>query len=203
MGVQARRAREREGLRQKILDAARDLFVNEGYESVSMRKIADRIEYSPTTIYLHFRDKAELLDRVCEATQLSLLETVERLTEDLSDPVEVLRQCAWAYASFGLEHPEDYKLTVVLRPQYQNGLGIEPGSVVEKLLSYLSVVVEECVKQKRFRQVDLEMTGQAMWSAVHGVVSLVVSYPDFPWDDRERLINHVIDTMIEGLVIKP
>ena len=62
MGVQERRAREKKELRQEILDAAREMFVEDGYENVSMRKIAEKIEYSPTTIYLYFRDKADLLD---------------------------------------------------------------------------------------------------------------------------------------------
>src|ERR687885_1755275 len=68
MGVQERRAREKQELRQEILDAARELFIREGFENVSMRKIADKIEYSPTTIYLHFQDKADLLDCICEET---------------------------------------------------------------------------------------------------------------------------------------
>ena len=69
MGTKERRAREKEQLRRQILVAARELFVNEGYESVSMRKkFANKIEYSPTTIYLYFKDKADLLDSVCKET---------------------------------------------------------------------------------------------------------------------------------------
>lgn len=68
MGVQERRAREKKELRQEILDAAREMFVRDGFENVSMRKIAEKIEYSPTTIYLYFQDKADLLDCLCEET---------------------------------------------------------------------------------------------------------------------------------------
>ena len=95
MGVKERRARERAQLRQQILSAARELFVNEGYENVSMRKIANKIEYSPTTIYLYFKDKADLLDSVCKETLLNLLNTLEELKSDISDPVETLRK-KWA-----------------------------------------------------------------------------------------------------------
>ena len=79
MGVKERRAREKEQLRRRILSAARELFVTEGYESVSMRKIADMIEYSPTTIYLYYEDKADLLDSVCKETLLNLLNTLDLL----------------------------------------------------------------------------------------------------------------------------
>jgi AcrR family transcriptional regulator len=199
MGVKERRAREKEQLRHQILSAARELFVNEGYENVSMRKIADKIEYSPTTIYLYFKDKADLLDSVCKETLLNLLNTLELLKRDKSDPVEVLRKSGKAYVEFGLKYPQDYKLTFVVRPQFQKGLGLQEGSVGERVFDYLRAMVSECIRQERFRQVDVEITGQALWSAVHGVTLLLIDFPDFPWTDKDKLIDTVIQTMIEGL----
>ena len=199
MGVKERRAREKEQLRRQILSAARELFVNEGYENVSMRKIADKIEYSPTMIYLYFKDKADLLDSVCKATLLNLLNTLELLKRDKSNPVENLRKSGKAYVEFGLEYPHDYKLTFVIRPQFQKGLGLQEGSVGEKVFDYLCTMVSECIRQKTFRQVDVETTGQVLWSAVHGVTLLLIDFPDFPWTAKDKLIDTVIHTMIEGL----
>ena len=199
MSVKERRTREKEQLRRQILSAARELFVNEGYENVSMRKIADKIEYSPTTIYLYFKDKADLLDSVCKETLLSLLNTLELLKKDKSDPVEVLRKSGKAYVEFGLKYPQDYKLTFVVRPQFQKGLGLQEGSVGERVFDYLRAMVSECIRQERFRQVDVEITGQTLWSAVHGVTLLLIDFPDFPWTDKDKLIDTVIQTMIEGL----
>ena len=199
MGVKERRAREKEQLRHQILSAARELFVNEGYENVSMRKIADKIEYSPTTIYLYFKDKADLLDSVCKETLLNLLNTLDLLKRDKSDPVEVLRKSGKAYVEFGLKYPQDYKLTFVVRPQFQKGLGLQEGSVGERVFDYLRAIVSECIRQERFRQVDVEITGQALWSAVHGVTLLLIDFPDFPWTDKDKLIDTVIQTMIKGL----
>ena len=199
MGTKERRAREKEQLRRQIISAARELFVNEGYENVSMRKIADKIEYSPTVIYLYFKDKADLLDSACQETLLGLLDTVELLKRDKNNPVESLRKSGKAYVDFGLKYPQDYKLTFVIRPQFQKGLGLEEGSVGERVFSYLCAMVSECVRQKAFRQVDVETTGQALWSAVHGVTLLLIDFPDFPWIATDKLIDTVIDTMIEGL----
>ena len=199
MGVKERRTREKEQLRRRILSAARELFVTEGYESVSMRKIADMIEYSPTTIYLYYKDKADLLDSVCKETLLNLLNTLDLLRKDKSDPVETLRRSGRAYVEFGLKYPQDYKLTFVVRPQFQKGLGLQEGSVGEKVFNYLSTMVSECIRQKKFRQVDVETTGQALWSAVHGVTLLLIDFPDFPWTEKDKLIDMVIHTMIEGL----
>ena len=199
MGVKERRAREKEQLRRRILSAARELFVTEGYESVSMRKIADMIEYSPTTIYLYYEDKADLLDSVCKETLLNLLNALDLLRKDKSDPVEALRKSGKAYVEFGLKYPQDYKLTFVVRPQFQRGLGLQEGSVGEKVFNYLRTIVSECIRQKKFRQVDAETTGQVLWSAVHGVTLLLIDFPDFPWTEKDKLIDMVIHTMIEGL----
>ena len=199
MGVKERKAREKEQLRQQILFAARELFVNEGYENVSMRKIANKIEYSPTTIYLHFKDKADLLDSVCQETLLNLLNTLEELKRDMSDPIETLRKSGQAYVEFGLKYPQDYKLTFVIRPQFQKGLGLQEGSVGEKVFNYLCTMVSECIRQKIFRQMDVETTGQVLWAAVHGVTLLLIDFPDFPWTEKDELINTVINITIEGL----
>ena len=199
MGTKERRAREKEQLRRQIIAAARELFVNEGYENVSMRKIADKIEYSPTTIYLYFKDKADLLDSVCKETLLDLLNTLELLNRDKSNPVEALKKSGKAYVDFGLKYPQDYKLTFVVRPQFQKGLGLEEGSVGERVFNYLCAMVSECIRQKAFRQVAVETTGQALWSAVHGVTLLLIDFPDFPWTSKDKLIDMVIDTMVDGL----
>ena len=199
MGTKERRAREKEQLRRQIIDAARELFVSEGYENVSMRKIANKIEYSPTTIYLYFKDKADLLDSVCKETLLDLLNTLGLLNRDKSDPIETLRKSGKAYVEFGLKYPQDYKLTFVVRPQFQKGLGLEEGSVGERVFNYLREMVSECISQKAFRQVDVDTAGQALWSAVHGVTLLLIDFSDFPWTERDKLIDTVIHTMIEGL----
>ena len=199
MGIQERKAKEKQRLRQLILDAARELFVDEGYESVSMRKIAHKIDYSPTTIYHHFKDKAELLVSICESTHLDLLNTLDLHTNDLSDPVEALRKSARSYVEFGLKHPQEYKVTFIIRPQYQKGLGLPHGSVPERMFEQIGGVIQACVKQERFRPVDAQATTQAIWAAMHGVTSLLISFPDFPWADEGALITQVVETMIQGL----
>src|SRR5712692_10648091 len=93
MGVAERKAREKEELKQEILDAARGLFVRDGYESVSMRKIAAKIEYSPGTIYTYFKDKDEILDCLCEETFLHLHKhKLTVLREIKGDVLDALRK---------------------------------------------------------------------------------------------------------------
>ena len=80
MGIPERRERARGELRARILAVAEELFVREGYENVSMRRIAARIEYSPTTIYHHFKDKAELFACLLEGYHGQLLDVWRRST---------------------------------------------------------------------------------------------------------------------------
>jgi len=114
VGVKERRARQKKFLRQEILDAASELFVKKGYENVSMRRVAEKIEYSPTTIYLYFKDKAELLEQVCEETFARLSQVLTKILEQPGDPVERLKRGLLAYIKFGLENPHFYRATFMM-----------------------------------------------------------------------------------------
>ena len=115
MGSTDRRQNHRASLKREILDAASRLFVEEGFERVTMRRIAARIEYSPTTIYLYFKDKNELLSAVCEETFSQLAVTLERLQKTSGSPLGNLREGLRTYVDFGLANPNQYIVTF-LRP---------------------------------------------------------------------------------------
>src|ERR1035441_221066 len=86
MGVVERKTRERKALREEILDAARQIFVTEGYDGVSMRRVAEKIEYSPTTIYLYFKDKSDLMYEICQETFAKLRRSLEAIQQEGGDP---------------------------------------------------------------------------------------------------------------------
>src|SRR5512141_1687734 len=109
MGTKERREREKQDTRDKILDAARELFLSEGYEAVSMRKVAERVEYSPTAIYLHFTDKEDLFRELCHQDFAKLAE-VFRGCAAIGDPVQVIKQIGRIYAEFGTTYPNHYRL---------------------------------------------------------------------------------------------
>jgi AcrR family transcriptional regulator len=201
MGPRERRVREKESLRQQILDAARDLFATHGYQNVSMRKIAEKIEYSPTTIYLYFNDKSELLFSLCEETFSILLDQFAELDREIEDPVERLRRGLKSYVLFGIEHPNHYKVTFMEQVEHA-GNGAD-GKMKESkgMLAFrnISETVSRCVKEGKFRPVDTELASQALWAAIHGVTSLLIVHVKFPWADHNRVIDQVVNTMIEGL----
>lgn len=202
MGVKERRLREKENLREEILDAARELFVKEGYESVSMRKIAEKIEYSPTTIYLYFADKAELLYCLCQETFEQLRKSMEVLGQESNDPLSCLKKSMKIYIDFGLEHPNHYKVAFIIKPEHQENadLYLSEQSSGQKAYSCMRKVVEEGINQGQLRAGDVEATTQVIWAAIHGVTSLLITHTQFPWVEKNRLISLMIDTITDSLV---
>jgi AcrR family transcriptional regulator len=201
MGPKQRRAREKEMLRQDILDAARELFVTEGYENVSMRRIAEKIEYSPTTIYLYFEDKAALLHALCEETFARLANRTEAITKQYPDPIDGLRRGCRAYIEFGLKHPNHYRVTFMTPPPpgFAKEHYMREDSQGMRAYNCLRQGVGRCVEQGHFREKDVDAVTQMLWAAIHGVTSLLITKPLFPWVNKNALIDLMIDNAIQGL----
>jgi AcrR family transcriptional regulator len=188
-------------MRQEILEAAGELFVQEGYECFSMRRLAEKIEYSPTTIYLYFKDKSELLFSLCEETFSKLVENFEAIARQESDPLKALVSGLKAYVEFGLKHPNHYTVTFInhppdVRPNIENKMEHSMGMKAYKAMPAL---VGACVEQGLLRHVDVNVASQALWAAIHGVTSLLIVHTHFPWADKQQVIDKVIDSMIQGL----
>ena len=177
-----------------ILDAAREVFVREGHDQLSMRKLADKIEYSPGTIYLHFSSKEDLLNALVEESFTKLAEALRKTSRQ--DPVENLRLGLRAYVDFGLRNPNHYHFAFGVRPP-QSG-PYRPHDAFE----YLRQCVRRCLAGGRFRQVEAETAAQALWAVVHGLTSLLIARPNFPWVARGKLVEAVIDNSIRGLQAK-
>jgi AcrR family transcriptional regulator len=201
MGVAERKAREKQTLRREILDAARDLFATEGYANVSMRKIAEKIEYSPTTIYLYFQDKTELVASLCEETFSKLSARLGAATAGTADPVGALRAELREYIRFGLEHPNDYRFIFMPPAEAcENPQALlREGSYGRRAFDYLRGSLTGCAAAGAFHGLDVEATAQALFCCIHGVTASLIASPAFPWVERDRLIERTLDVVIAGL----
>jgi AcrR family transcriptional regulator len=197
MGIAERREREREDVRKKILDAARELFATEGYERVTMRRIADAIEYSPTTIYLHFKDKDELVQSLCQDDFLHLLAELGSGPMP-KDPVDRIRQLGIGYARFGTTYPNHYRFMFMtpFKPEH------EPSEAGERAYSLVREAAAEAIAAGALRKGDVETTAQVLWATVHGAVSLLVAYGEkFPCAPAAPdLVEQVIENGLRGLL---
>ncbi len=196
MKVSLRRQQYRLQVRAEILQAARELFVREGYESFSMRKLAEKIGYSHANLYVHFHNKEQIFDCLVEESFGQLYERLQQLevSDSTSDPVWLLKKAARVYVDFGLTNPGAYEFAFIIRRTD----AVRPWNPHPALL-FLRSVVERCIKGRRFRELDVDTTCQALWAAVHGVTALLILRPSFPWVEKDRLIQQVIDSAVDGL----
>ena len=205
MGTHERRSRAKEELRRKILDAATVLFIEQGYENVSMRKIADRIEYAASTIYLHFRDKVELVAAICWEAFSELDHSLDAIIGQGLPPMETLRSCLREYIQFGLDHPSYY--VFVFGTPESIFKGIEAGSHQAIYgcgmgsFQRLRAGIRTCMESGGIPPGDVESIAQSTWLLTHGVTSGLVVNASFPFIDRKRLINESLDRILRGIAL--
>jgi len=204
MGTQERRQRQKTELKERILDAARRLFAEHGYDAVTMRKIAEEIEYSPTAIYLHFPDKETVLRELCETDFGALASRFQRLAK-VADPIARLRGIGKAYAEFAIGHPHHYRLMFMTPHPHEPGEDqlARQGNPEEDAYAFLRWTVSEAIAAGRLRPelTDADLVSQVVWAGVHGVVSLRIakaSDPWVPWRSQRRSVELMIDLMMRG-----
>jgi AcrR family transcriptional regulator len=198
-----RRSRSRRGegetLRADLLAATERLMIETGRaEAVSIRAIADAVGVTPPSIYLHFPDKDSLILAVCERHFEAFDRVIEAAGRSTDDPVESLRRRGQAYVRFGLENPEPYRILFMTRNDSAQQRDVVVGAGA-RAFQHLVDAVQRCIDAGAFRPVDPVLAATGVWAAVHGVTSLLISLPGFPWPDIETLVDHVCNIQNFGL----
>jgi len=172
MGIAERKEKQKTEIRKRILDASMQLFVQEGFENVSIRRIAEIIEYSPTTIYLYFKDKDEIFFNLHEIGFMKMQEMNKDLPT-IQNPLIRLHKMGENYIRFGLENPEYYDLMFIQKEPMDKltemGCEWENGDAA---LTLLRNTLIECMEKGYIAKVDPIMLSLSVWSMVHGLVSL-------------------------------
>ncbi len=172
MGIKERRERQRRDIRDGILTAAREIASREGWGSVTIRKIAGRIEYSPPVIYEHFESKDGILLELMRMGYAEQLEVVEAAAEAADGPERALLGMAHAWLDFAFRSPDLY--------QVMYGLGGVPFSAAEtrkegeKIAGPVERVIREIPRKDRKEVEDVEGKVTLLWATVHGLVALTM-----------------------------
>lgn len=202
MSIADRKDREKKELTELILKEARALFLEEGFEKTSIRRIADRIEYSPATIYLYFKDKNELLLALHQESFTHLFEALSSVAS-MPDAFERLVALGRAYIEYGLKNPEEYELMFMLSaPLDALECRHEIWCDGQKAIDLVKMMVADCKVNGYFRKdLDPETTAIMLWSQVHGLVSLYLKhrFNMFKDQDLKQLIEKTFGLFIQTL----
>lgn len=206
MGIAERRQREKEAVRAQILAAATELFANEGFEAVSMRKIADKIEYAPSTIYLYFKDKEELSGTIVTEVFDELTGVLEKIQNEQHEPLEAFRRGILAYIRFGLEHPHHYAVTFGNSP-----IPEVPGELTAadraalKCFDQLRQCLQRCMDAGAIRPADIGVLSETIWTFIHGTTDILICQDkvvNFPWAPKEQVIETAVDLIVRSIKIE-
>jgi len=175
MGIAERKEKQKTEIRKMILDASMKLFVEEGFEHVTMRKIADLIEYSPTTVYLYFKDKNEILYSLHELGFQKMGE-LNRNLADIKNPLMRLHKMGENYIEFGLSQPEFYDVMFIQRAPMQvlESMTNCDWKHGETTLNVLKETIAECMEKGFIKEGNVDAVSMAIWGMVHGLVSLAI-----------------------------
>ncbi|MEM5437218.1 TetR/AcrR family transcriptional regulator [Paraburkholderia diazotrophica] len=201
MGIVERKTRQKLELRERILDAARRIVMREGFGALSMRKIAEAIEYSPATLYLHFESRDAIAHALCAEGYAQLLATFEPLIP-IADPAERLRAIGRAYVAFGVAHPQTYRLIFMEDPSYtgaalvggaggsEGGAGASDEDAGDTAFRLMVESIDALKAQGHLPGApDSQVCAEALWATMHGIVALHLTCPVFPRAPLDAVVD--------------
>jgi AcrR family transcriptional regulator len=198
LGVKERHEREREAVARAILDAARDLFVAEGYQNVSIRKIAEKIEYSPAAIYGYFSSKDDIFLALAEeGFRMLFARGGETATPD---PIEKIRAGFWRLYTFSKEHPEYFALMFLDRSVPPISRDWQRFGFVREMKGLMSAHIQSVIDQGLLPpDTKADAVFRILAAAIHGVAVMRLCGRLNPHDDADALARDTLEAALTGL----
>ena len=197
MSIQSIREKNKDNIRNLILETARQGIVEQGYENFSLRSLAQRIGYSPAAIYRYFKSKDDIFACLTQESFGLLMDASSSVVPGPNeDPVSVLKRGMHAYVTFGLRNPDHYRIAFLL-----GGGESTPPHRPRNSYDSLRSRIQRCIDARRFPPADIDLLAQSLWAAAHGVTSLLVQRPSFPWVTPDMLVSRVIDSAVDALIL--
>lgn len=205
MGSNERRERERLEVRERILDAARELFAEKGYEAVTMREIGKRIEYSATALYNHFEDKETLVRELCRRDFADFAQRFLAAVVGSPSPVESMCRAGFVYLGFAEQFPQHYRLMFMTPLPEQPPDADERADPRQNAYVFLRQLVDQLLAGDYLRPdlTDPDLAAQTIWAVVHGAAALELTIDkQMHWLDfrprRERFAE-ALRTLVRAL----
>ena len=200
MGVIEKRAKHKEEFRREILDSAREVFINDGYDGFSMRKLAEKIDYSPTTIYIYFKSKDDLLFAICEEFFANFFAELNHIRSVYRDPVETLRQAFLYLIEFGIKNPNQYKVIFFSKSDIYGSREefVKKESMARNTHFAFKEMIRACIKAGRLQELDEDVITAALATVSHGLVTMILYRPDFFNNKTDIIARSLVDALLRG-----
>jgi AcrR family transcriptional regulator len=197
--------------REEILAAAARLFLELGIDNVSTRRIAQAVGISQTSLYVYFPNKAALLEVLCDQCFVKLVALAHSPAAQAGGPLDRLRWLMRTYVRFGVEHQDEYRLSFMIKHAHIDRTAADIAAFLDSSVPRSAMPAGmQCFMELQDRVDDLARAGllrldprlaaQVIWAAGHGLVTLLITMPEFPWVDRDTLIGQAVEIQFQGLV---
>jgi AcrR family transcriptional regulator len=185
--------------RREVLDAARDLYVDEGYERFGMPKLAEKMRVPRARISVYFKDKDDLLLALCEEAAERFFADIMNIRAANADQIEALRQALLYLIAFGSNNPAEYKVLFITSPRVYGPFDefLERESMARSAYLAFREIVKTCVDSGKLLEMDIDVLTQVLTLATRGL-ALTVHKTSFPWVDRTVLAHTLVEGLLRG-----
>jgi AcrR family transcriptional regulator len=190
--------------RAEILIAAQRLFLEQGFEHTTMRRLADAVGVSATALYVYFADKDAILRAIAEVTFAEMLAVLEASQRVEMTPLERFRAGLHAYVAFGRARPDAYRLTFLAKlispaSPGRRALDCTEFEAANRSFDIMERGVAELMQSGQFRPGDPHLVAEALWASLHGVTALLIDLSIHLDSKPDLLVDTVLDIAIRGL----
>lgn len=202
MGISERRQREKESLRRRILEEARKIIVSEGFDALTIRRVADAVEYAPGTLYLYFKNRDAIARELCLGVYQAMHDALIPVAR-IKNPQKRLRAFAQGYVAFALGAPEMYRLALMSDPEFSEVLLREgPIEGADGPGRQIFALLVRTIAELQRSEAKAFALAETMWVGVHGIVSLRITCHSYPVTEPDTLARLLADTLIAGILAK-
>ena len=190
-------------MRRAVLEAAKEIFLEKGFYSASIRNIAEKIEYSPGTIYLHFKDKNDIFHALHEEGFTKLLGMMQPL-QHVANPMERLIAMGKVYMEFAYTNKDLYDLMFIMEAPIHAEIDRDKWEMGDKTLNFLKLVLVDCQKMGHFQDKNIDYLSFMIWSSLHGMCALYCRKRCLAYEDQQEitLLNNGMDYFLEMILKK-
>lgn len=189
-------------LREEILEVSKEILIKDGFSKMSMRRIAKRANVSATSIYLHFKNKDDLLVTLIEESIAKLKSALMEVLEPSGDLINQLEIITRRYVDYALMHPQEYEIIYMVRPEEMPKYPKEKFRDVRSAYELIAEVISEGNRKESIEVEDSLISAYTLWAQIHGVVSVILNKRLDTRIPQDQFIDHAIEQIIKGFIIQ-